>query len=366
MADSILFWNAVALEANRVSHSDPDKREQTGPTLSSRALAIVHLAMYDAYAGIVGGANFPRYLQPGPAPAGASARDAVAGAAYTTLTELFKAQKDYFDVQLDAFNPALNAAGMPTDASFNFGVAVGKALLALRANDPDDRDRGYKFSLDPGRHRPDPEHPGQGFHAPFYGMQAKCFAVTQRWALAPPPFKQGTGWDPEYEEAFRQVQRLGMKPELMGTLPAGSDRRTAEQTLIGIYWAYDGANRLGTPPRSSRTTTRVPTRVSSPSSTPRWATPESWPGSRSSATTSGGRSSASGSMIRPAGRRPRTLRRRIRFPRTPIHPGFRSGRRAPTRRRRTSRLPFRPTPRDMPPSAPPPSMSLAFSMAKGS
>ena len=41
--DSILFWNAVALEANRVSHSDPAKGEQTGPTLSSRALAIVSL-----------------------------------------------------------------------------------------------------------------------------------------------------------------------------------------------------------------------------------------------------------------------------------------------------------------------------------
>ncbi len=31
--DSILFWNAVALEANRVSHSDPAKGEQTGPPL---------------------------------------------------------------------------------------------------------------------------------------------------------------------------------------------------------------------------------------------------------------------------------------------------------------------------------------------
>ncbi len=46
--DSILFWNEVALEANRVSHTDADKREQNGPTLSSRAFAIVHLAMYDA------------------------------------------------------------------------------------------------------------------------------------------------------------------------------------------------------------------------------------------------------------------------------------------------------------------------------
>lgn len=97
MADSILFWNAVALEANRVSHSDPDKREQTGPTLSSRALAIVHLAMYDAYAGITGGANFPRYLLSPPPPVGSSARDAVAGAAYTTLPALYKTQKDFFD-----------------------------------------------------------------------------------------------------------------------------------------------------------------------------------------------------------------------------------------------------------------------------
>src|SRR5215204_3723 len=100
MMDSILFWNAVALEAVRVSHSDPGRREQLGPTLSSRALSIVHLAMYDAYAGIIGGLGFPRYLNPPPAPAGTSAKDAVAGAAYKSLIELYPAQKDYFDAQL--------------------------------------------------------------------------------------------------------------------------------------------------------------------------------------------------------------------------------------------------------------------------
>jgi hypothetical protein len=46
--DPILLWNQVALEANRVSHTT-GPNEQTGPTLSSRALAIVHLALYDAY-----------------------------------------------------------------------------------------------------------------------------------------------------------------------------------------------------------------------------------------------------------------------------------------------------------------------------
>ncbi|MFC9993836.1 hypothetical protein [Nocardia sp. NPDC127526] len=34
--DSILYWNSVALEANRVSHSN-GAGEQTGPPLSARA-----------------------------------------------------------------------------------------------------------------------------------------------------------------------------------------------------------------------------------------------------------------------------------------------------------------------------------------
>jgi hypothetical protein len=241
MRDSILFWNAVALEANRVSHSDPDKREQNGPTLSSRALAIVHLAMYDAYAGIVGGAGFPRYLASPPAPAGTSPQDAVAGAAHTTLSALFRAQKDYFDAQLSAFNR--------DDPSFQFGVTVGEKLLELRANDMDARDSGYRVSRNRGRHRVDPDNPGQGFHAPYYGAQTKGFAITKRHVLARPPFNNGTA--AKYLQALKDVRARGIRPDLTATLPAGlfERRRDPEGTLIGIFWGYDGANRLGTPPR---------------------------------------------------------------------------------------------------------------------
>lgn len=247
MTDSILFWNAVALEANRVSHSDPDKREQNGPTLSSRALAIVHLAMYDAYAGIENnGSTFPRYLPappPPPAP-GTSHRDAVAGAAYWTLKELFKTQKDFFDGQLSAFNHSLPPN--PPNPSFDFGVEVGKAMLAKRANDMDARDCGYQVSPLRGRHRVDPDNPGQGFHAPFYGAQNKGFAISKRWELDQPPLDNS-----EYVKAVKQVRAKGIMPELMGTLPGNlfNDKRTPEESVIGVYWAYDGANRLGTPPR---------------------------------------------------------------------------------------------------------------------
>ena len=86
MPDSILYWNDVSLEANRISHTN-GKGEQTGPTLSSRALAIVHLAMYDAYAGVAGNPpDLPHYLTPGPVP-GASVDAAVAAAAHATLSK---------------------------------------------------------------------------------------------------------------------------------------------------------------------------------------------------------------------------------------------------------------------------------------
>lgn len=243
MQDSILFWNAVALEANRVSHSDPDKRQQNGPTLSSRAIAIVHLAMYDAFAGIFGG-GLPRYLAAPAAPAQPpdTARDAVAGAAHRTLSRLYSAQVDYFDAQLSCFNEG--------SASYRFGEQVGQALLDLRANDMDARDCGYMPSPKRGRHRRDPDNPGQGFNSPFYGAQTKTFAVKTRHKLKAPPFANGT--DTKYLRALRDVRARGIKPDLTATLPTPqlfNRRRTPEETLVGIYWGYDGANRLGTPPR---------------------------------------------------------------------------------------------------------------------
>jgi hypothetical protein len=47
--DSILDWNAIALQAVVDDHSGTfGAPEQAGPTRTSRALAIVHAAMFDA------------------------------------------------------------------------------------------------------------------------------------------------------------------------------------------------------------------------------------------------------------------------------------------------------------------------------
>src|SRR5215207_1986041 len=243
--DPILFWNDIALEANRVSHTN-GKGEETGPTHSARALAIVHLAMYDAFAGVSGNpAGLTHYLTPGPV-AGASHDAAVAAAAHLTLSTLFPSQKLFFD-------SILAGVGNKADPGHNFGVTVAEAILDDREKDPGADAVGYKPTQLRGKHRPDPDNPDQGFYAPFYGAKCKLFACTERHELDDPP-QPG---DPDYTRALRQVRRRGIAPELMGTLPANSSRRTVDQTLIGVHWGYDGARELGTPPRLYNQIVRV-------------------------------------------------------------------------------------------------------------
>lgn len=245
--DAILYWNGIALEANRrdfsnVPGTDKPAPEQGGPTLSSRALAIVHLAMYDAHAGVVNIAALPRYLAAPTIPAaGASAAAAVAAAAHFCLGALFPRQKPHFDAAMQA----VNLTGPGVTEGLAFGQKVAKAMLTNRGGDPSAHANGYFASDAPMHHRPDPPNLGQGFHAPFYGKDSKCFAVTARHTLINAPALGSA----EYKESLKQVRGKGIAPPLMGTLPATYIKRTAEETLVGVYWAYDGPRELGTPPR---------------------------------------------------------------------------------------------------------------------
>jgi membrane-associated phospholipid phosphatase len=238
MSDPVLLWNEVALEANRISHTN-GQGEQAGPTLSARALAIVHLAMHDAVAVFNPAAAIPRYLNVPlpPLPGTAIVDGVVAGAAHTTLASLFPSQQPTFDAVL------AGVSNDPANDGFAIGQQIGQAILQERQNDPG-ANTAHKPSLDRGRHRPDPDNPGQGFYGADYGRLSRTFAVRTRWQLAKPPFD-----DDEYVDALRQVRGLGIKPELMGTLPDGIERRTPEQTISGGFWAYDGAFLIGTPPR---------------------------------------------------------------------------------------------------------------------
>lgn len=254
MEDPILFWNAVSLECNRRDHTGVvAARNQRGPTLSSRALAIAHIAMHDAYVltraglGSPVAANDP-YLPPArrptfSAPAGSivdeTAATAVAAAASVTLLNLYPGLAGFINDEFARFG----AIWKPNPAGHRFGVAVGQAVLALRVNDgaqpdPDSVIPDYMDSSAYGHHREDPLNPGQGFLGVRYGF-VRPFAISSFHPLAKHPEIGSATYAAHHAEVYGKGAAT--------SLPVVT--RTPTETLIGLYWAYDGVKEIGTPPR---------------------------------------------------------------------------------------------------------------------
>lgn len=237
------YWTRVALEANRLDFTGTEaegkdfKPEQGGPTLSSRALALVHLAMHDAYFSVIG--TTPTWHPGLTAPSGvAAAEGAMAAAAEAVLRHLFRRK-----VQVAALDKAhadfMATSPVPPDAA-TWGRQVARTILADRKPDLELVDALHGTDPGPYRHRVDPFNPGQGLHGQQWG-EARPFVVARK-TLAPPPAWQGApaGPNPYYDAEFAEVATKGA---LRG------HTRSADETVKGIFWAYDGADSIGTPPR---------------------------------------------------------------------------------------------------------------------
>ncbi len=241
-ADPILDWNAVAIEVNRVSYSGEVHQDQGGPTRSSRALAIVHVAMFDAWNSIQ--PKYTPYLVRAPQATNASASAAVAQAAHDTLVAMYPSQVVYIDGKLvEALAAVPN--GTKENRGINVGRFVAQRILAARLNDGSQIAGSYTTDGQPGSHAVDPLNPGQGFLTPAWGGVTP-FGIGNTSRI---PVRTVPGLNTvEYAQAYYQVKRLG---EL------DSSERTTDQTEIGIYWGYDVARGLGDPPRLYNQIVRV-------------------------------------------------------------------------------------------------------------
>lgn len=242
----LMHWNEVAINASGIDHGPPlfgllATREQFGPVRAARAMAIVHIAIFEAVNAVFGG--YESYIDLERAPK-ASARAALAQAAHDTLSALFPSQAATFAVEL-----AQDLADIPSGAGKQSGIELGALaaakILQIRQDDGSDHDEplvGVDFitSDAPGKWRQDPISlapiaMGALWHnvAPFVMESATQFR-------APPPPSMLSA---EYAVAFEEVKRLGGDGDITPT------ERTEEQTEIGIYWAYDGTPSLCAPPR---------------------------------------------------------------------------------------------------------------------
>lgn len=212
-ANVVLDWSAVMMAAIRSDNS--------GPTLSTRNLAILHLAIYDAVNAIT--RTHQPYHVVIDTPAEASAEAAAVGAGYKVLKELYPGRRAQADAAFSAWQ-----ATVPADRATTNGLQLGETVayltLAMRASDGSATEIPYIPSEAPGQWRRTPP-----FYRPPFTPQWRyvdLFALPALEPFVPPPPPPLDS--PEYAEAFDEVKALGAK---------NSPGRTAEQTESAVFWS---------------------------------------------------------------------------------------------------------------------------------
>lgn len=248
--DTLRFWNELAVNASGRDHTPPADGEarifgeQLGPGRASRAMAIVHIAMFDAANAIEGG--YRSYTGLARATGRATVEAAIAQAARDTLVAMYPSQQAAFDESLAAElavlrnrNPRANELGRAV------GRRAAEAILARRAGDNGDQadplmGAEYVPGSAPGVWRQDPVSRAPIALGKNWG-KVKPFVMRSggQFRAPPPPAMDSAA----YTQAYDEVLALGGDGRTTPT------QRTREQTEIGIYWAYDGTPSLCAPPR---------------------------------------------------------------------------------------------------------------------
>ena len=214
-ADVVTDWNEAAMAATAALPAPAQ----------SRALAIMHGAMFDAVNGVEH--KFSPYLAKDQAPAGAAADAAGAQAAHDVLAGLFPAQKPALGAQLaSSLGKVANVAGR--DAGAAHGARIAAAFLAARSGDGADAKMDYQPATGRGQWRPTP--PGNAPMALPQWSEVKPFVLhsaTQLTAKGPPALDGA-----EYLRDVDEVRRLGAR---------NSSERTADQTAAAIFWVVNTA-----------------------------------------------------------------------------------------------------------------------------
>jgi hypothetical protein len=245
--DTLVHWNQIAVDASGLDHTPVkagDTRifgEQLGPARASRAVAIVHIAMFDSVNAVLGG--YHSYTNIAPAK-DASITAAIAQAAHDTLIALFPSQQATCDQALASDLDQISAGAAKTDG-IDLGHRAATAVLALRSNDGSAQAEpklGTQFitSDDPGKWRQDPISQAPIALGAYWGQVAPFVlqSASQFRCPAPPALNSAV-----YAAAYNEVKILGGDGVHTPTI------RTADQTETAIFWAYDGTPSLCAPPR---------------------------------------------------------------------------------------------------------------------
>jgi len=212
----VVAWNRELLHIVQIPGAKPATVHQT------RSYALLHAAIYDAVVSITRDAR--PYLLSVDAPGGARPDAAAAAAGHATLVALYPAMKPELD-QLLADELGAIPDGRPKMRGAEVGDEVASLLIAARADDGSAATPApFVAGALPGDYRSTPPN----FPSPVFSRWGSVTPFVLRngaqFRPAPPPALSS----PAYAQALNEVKSLGQDT---------STTRTAEQTVIGKFWA---------------------------------------------------------------------------------------------------------------------------------
>jgi hypothetical protein len=209
----LLEWNDLMLDAVRV--------DNTGPTLSTRNLAILNAACHDGLQSVVRTHQPYRFLLD--ADPDLPLEGVVASAAYEVMYHLYPT--------LRAWTEALYAAQLErladTDAliqALALGRDVAFRMLHLRAADGSNTEVPYIPSAEPGAWRRTPPFFRPPFTPHWRYVDPFCVPDVEPFVPGPPPPLDS----PEYAQDLNEVKAIG---------GVNSTVRTPEQSQIAVFWS---------------------------------------------------------------------------------------------------------------------------------
>ncbi len=225
-ADIVLQWNIYARETMKRDSAN------SNPGWGTRSLAMMNGAIYDCFQAIH--RTHEPFLSDRTAAASTSRAAAATEAAYRVLREAYAGEASWL-LWAQSYQLSLIPEGPAKAEGVALGAAVAGDWLTWRHDDGATSSVPYEPTLLPGKWRPDPLNPTQVAWGPEWGAVA-TFALehSMQFPVPPPPAMDSA----EYVTAFEEVRDMGARTSAV---------RTADQTLVGLFWAYDRSG-LGPPP----------------------------------------------------------------------------------------------------------------------
>lgn len=229
-ADIVQDWNdmlCTAAETVVAKHN---------PGVPTRAMAMMNGAIYDIFQAVD---RTHKPFKVNVSAPGANLDAAVSQAAYRVLSDMYPEMQTTLDNEL-----ALKLGGIANGADKTAGVDLGNLVatqyITSHQNDGWDLPDAYAPTVGPGHWSSDP------MLAPVIQKGwGSDWGSVRPWAIPDPdyfdsvtPFTIDQMDTQRYTEAFNEVKAYGAR---------NSAVRTAEQTEIGLFWAYDRAG-TGAPP----------------------------------------------------------------------------------------------------------------------